>query len=365
MILKKDIISGNSLNELTFDVCETLLTKGNKVDSRNGETFELCDQEVVLTNPKARHLYLEGRTNNIYATIGEIFWIMAGENKLEPLMNFLLPRAKNYSDDGKTWRGAYGPRLYFYNQIQNVLDIFKQDGPNTRRAVMNIWSAEQDTHTALKDKYGLDQSKDIPCNNFIYFWVRDNKLNMKVTVRSNDCLFGMSGINIPEWTFLQECVLSLLKNQDSDVFKNLTLGYFSNNIISLHLYEETSKQGKEIVKNKEMNKQRSVNNEVLPITLGHINNQVEMQNFFHELYYHLCEQINGNLNYTVNSIFKQYGVPTQNNQLYDYAYLLQCYIDEKLEEVSHRPLPHLSGDLASAVICNKFTPPSWVMNKEK
>ena len=356
----KEIV-GNSLNHLTFLACQQLINSGNRIESRNGQTQELCDVGLFLKNPQGRHLYLEGRKSNLYATIGETLWVMAGRSELNPLMNFLLPRAKDFSDNGETWRGAYGPRLYEHDQIQNVLDIFKTDGPNTRRAVMAIWNPDRDTNRSLMERYELSSTKDLPCNNFIWFWIRDNKLNMRVGVRSNDVIWGLSSINVFEFTFLQECILQLLKNSD-DRFKDLQLGYYHQSVISLHVYDFTLNQAKSILENNKINEDRFPNKGAFPILLGSkIQRSNELRDFFTLLYNNFCKQIEKEPYTTVENIFKLYNVPTEHNQLYDYMTLVGCYIDSKTSPLNNmRPiLPYLSADLAAAVICNSFTPKSW------
>jgi thymidylate synthase len=347
-----------NLNELTFDLCKSLLDRGNKVESRNGSSYELCDQDIRMSDPRQRHLYLKGRTNNIYATLGEIFWVLSGNSNLDPLMNFFLPRAINYSDDGVAWTNAYGPKLYRSGNLQNVIQSFIQDGPNTRRAVCAIWTPETDTIYSL-NKIGIEKPKDISCNNFIYFWIRDNKLNMKVTVRSNDVLFGLSAINIPEWTFLQEVILNTLKNVDPR-FKNIELGYFSNTIISLHLYEETSKQAISICseENKNENTKRINGKLNKPLILGpNVTAAQSIQFLFGELYNGFCALITDSPYKPWFKTFEDWDIPIANNQLADYCFLLTSFIDyKKTGNVLPLELNLLSPDLAEAVRHNHFTP---------
>jgi hypothetical protein len=52
-------------------------------------------------------------------------------------------------------------------------------------------------------------SKDIPCNTQIYFRVRDSKLDMTVTCRSNDMLWGAYGTNCVHFAFLQEYIAAM------------------------------------------------------------------------------------------------------------------------------------------------------------
>ena len=42
---------GRNLGELYYKGARNLLTNGKLVDTRNGDTLELIDQKMVLTNP--------------------------------------------------------------------------------------------------------------------------------------------------------------------------------------------------------------------------------------------------------------------------------------------------------------------------
>src|SRR5678815_3357868 len=66
------------------------------------------------------------------------------------------------------------------------------------------------------------------CNNWLQFLIRDDKLHLHVTIRSNDAMWGWSGINTFEWSLLHEMVATELAIDVGPVT------YFIGN---LHLYE--------------------------------------------------------------------------------------------------------------------------------
>lgn len=124
----------------------------------------------------------------------------------------------DYSDDGKTLYGAYGYRIA--SQVDDVVARLKTD-PNDRRAVLQIW----DSLGARNDLWA--KTKDPPCNNLIYFKLREKRLHMAVMCRSNDLHFGLYAVNIPTFGMLQEYLAARL---------GVDMGYqvhFSN---SLHVY---------------------------------------------------------------------------------------------------------------------------------
>lgn len=207
-----------ALPALSFEIKH----RGAVVGSRQGdETREILHETVVLTEPYQREITIPHRKASLPAQIAETMWVLAGRDDIDWLSHY-LPRAAEFSDDGKVWRGAYGPRLRNYglrglDQIDYVTGLLRED-INTRRAVINIYDA------------GLDavESKDIPCNDFLHFIARDGVLDLAVYVRSNDLIWGWSGINQFEWSVLQEIVATHV---------GLGIGKLVFHIGSLHVYE--------------------------------------------------------------------------------------------------------------------------------
>ncbi len=217
-------IEGRGLNETFVQTLEQLHKHGDIVPSRVGTTKELHPATIVINNPKDRILLVPGRKNNLAHSIFETVWVMTGQNDVESLSKY-LPRAADYSDDGLVWRAGYGPRLRFWStikpvdQILEVYNLLKKD-INTRQAVITIFDPARDLGVV---------SKDIPCNNLVQFLVRHDRLDMMVTVRSNDVVWGYSSINFFEWSFLQEALAEMLQ---------VKVGRYYHVVNSLHIYEE-------------------------------------------------------------------------------------------------------------------------------
>jgi thymidylate synthase len=81
-------------------------------------------------------------------------------------------------------------------------------------------------------------SKDVPCNNWLHFMVRENKLHMNIAVRSNDIIWGFSGINTFEWSVLQEMLAFWLGAETDSAY------YF---ISSFHLYQRHFERASNII----------------------------------------------------------------------------------------------------------------------
>jgi thymidylate synthase len=182
-----------------IDQLEALLKQGCKVAPRGNETKELLNQFFEIYYPTYRCILLPKRRNNIFAQIAETLWMIAGRDDIEWL-SFYLPRAPQFSDNGRSWRGAYGPRLRNWNssdkkvdQLSYVVEALKNDSL-TRQAVISIWDPGIDT----------TPGKDIPCNNWLQFILRDGLLSMSVAQRSSDLIWGYSGIDAFSWSVLHE-----------------------------------------------------------------------------------------------------------------------------------------------------------------
>ena len=237
MTYRDRIATGRDINELTRNCYKLLESDAVSIPSRNGDCRSLYEFTYRLTDPMKRHLNLAGRKSNIFQLIGETIWVLSGSGKVTGYLETLMPRAPLYSDDGQVWRAAYGPRLYQYNQLQDVVKFFERDGKMTRRAVVSIFFPEYDTFTQL-EKVGLDDSKDFSCNNLMYFYVTpDDRFHLKVTNRSNDSVFGQ-GINITEFSVIQELVYLKVKQ----IHPELTLGDLTISSNNYHAYDSTFEQ---------------------------------------------------------------------------------------------------------------------------
>ena len=210
-----------TVNDALPDLARHVLD-GDELGSRKGErVLERLHQQITLTEPWDRYPRLGLRKASLPAQIAEAMWILAGRNDVEWL-SYYLPRAAEFSDDGETWRGGYGPRLRRYggsgvDQLAHVVNVLHAD-PTSRRAVFAIYDADVDTKPG----------KDIPCNDIITFQSRLGKLHAHVFVRSNDLMWGWSGINAFEWSVLQEVVASIL---------GIEVGTLTFSISSLHAYD--------------------------------------------------------------------------------------------------------------------------------
>lgn len=215
---------------------KALMTRGWEEEVRGAKTKEFAPAQFGILNPLHRVSIIKGRNINPFAQIAETLWVLAGRNDLDWLERY-IPQCKRWSDDGKTWRAGYGPRLrtwktffwrdeqpgigwmsYETDQIANVVDLLKRD-PQTRQAVISLWDPAQDWVV----------SKDIPCNNWLHFIIRNGQLHLNVSVRSNDIWFGFSHVDFFCWSVLLQMMAFWVGADVGKIFWNAT---------SLHIYEK-------------------------------------------------------------------------------------------------------------------------------
>jgi thymidylate synthase len=196
-----------------------LLLLGGDVVVRGSETRELMHQLVSLDKPMERCIVVPERKNNVFASIAETMWVMAGRNDVAYLSNY-LPRAVDFSDDGDVWRAGYGPRLRQWHGTDQFASVLRtlSTSPSSRRAAISLFDPTLDSADGA----------DIPCTNWLHFIVRDGHLALNIAVRSNDIMWGFSGINTFEWSVIQEMMAFWL---------NAEVGPINYFISSLHLYE--------------------------------------------------------------------------------------------------------------------------------
>jgi thymidylate synthase len=163
-----------------------------------------CSELNILVHP--------GRNLNYRFMVAEWIWYMRGWNDLRELVRF-NPHMAKFSDDGLTLAGAYGPRLA--PQWPYVLAVLLKDR-GSRQSIATIFSPCP------------VPSKDIPCTLSLQFLIRENKLNLIVTMRSSDVWLGLP-YDMFSFSQMQNALAGELK---------IERGWIQFNLGSSHLYQE-------------------------------------------------------------------------------------------------------------------------------
>ena len=219
-------VTRETVDDVLRFVFRKLIRSTDRVVASRGDTRELTAVLLELTNPRARVSRAETR-GKITSCIAEFLWHMSKGNNLE-FIAYYLPKYREESEDGLSVYGGYGPRFFgakgFPNQIESIVRLLRTR-PNTRRAVIQIFDAH--------DIVGQVR-KEIPCTCTLQFLIRNGRLQMITSMRSNDAFKGLPH-DIFAFTMIQEALARQL---------GVELGTYRHFVGSLHLYQADLKKAR-------------------------------------------------------------------------------------------------------------------------
>ena len=218
-----------SVNSQWLDKAHMLLNHGREVEPRGKRTYELPQQTVVIDMNRPV-LTVPGRQLSYQFMAAEAYWILTGDRHVSTIAPYNR-HISNFSDDGVTFAGAYGPRIM--EQLNYVINKLIED-PDSRQAGLTIWTPNP------------SPSKDIPCTVAIWFQVRAAKLNCHVFMRSSDLWLGLP-YDLFNFSMLAHLVCGHLRK--SLLHQLLEPGELYLTAVSLHLYEEHRLRLVEVINN--------------------------------------------------------------------------------------------------------------------
>jgi Thymidylate synthase len=189
-----------------------LLRHGTVAAPRGLATRELTDVTLVVTDPTQVHVLGTARRPNLRIAATEAMHLVGGISSLAQLDLASGGRFSQFADDGRL-RGAYGPRTH--SQLLAVEARLRRD-PATRQAVVTLWRGDELTA----------DTRDTPCTTTFQFLLRNNRLEMRVTMRSNDAWLGLP-YDLMMFSCLQRTLAAAL---------GVEPGPYVHNVGSLHVY---------------------------------------------------------------------------------------------------------------------------------
>jgi thymidylate synthase len=198
-------------------ILDHVMASGFEVSPRGKKTREL-PQRTVAVNMNFPVLTLPERKLNYRFMAAEALWIVNGNNELSLLTPY-NPRMAEFSDDGVTLAGAYGPRIL--SQFEYVVNTLADDA-ETRRATLTIWTPNP------------EKTKDYPCTVAMDFKIRNSKLNCHVFMRSSDIWLGLP-YDVFSFTMV---ACEVLSRYNVAQLTDVTLGTLYITAASMHIYEE-------------------------------------------------------------------------------------------------------------------------------
>ena len=218
----------------------TILDEGQDVKRESNpkrNIREIVGYSFKLEQPLDRLLCDEVRGLNIFQCVGQFLWTTQGNFNLENI-RYYQPRTEELSSDGIKMIGAYGPRLFgiqHLNQIENLIKVLIKE-PTKRRAVASIYLPQFDQHEKSKE--------EVPCTLNLQYLIRENHLQSITYMRSQD-VFNVLPYDIFLFTMLQEYILNRLRPE----FKDFKLGTYNHFSGSFHVYEKDIPEIEKILEN--------------------------------------------------------------------------------------------------------------------
>jgi thymidylate synthase len=204
---------------------------GSESQPRNLKVRELIygQFDVDSTQPFAS---FKDRAFNWKYFAGEVAWYLKKDNDIDYINKF-----SNF------WKGITNPNtnninsnygsLLFGSQLKWCLDSLKADD-NTRQAIAFL----------NQPKFQFEGNKDFVCTMYLNFFIRDNRLNMKVQMRSNDIFYGLT-FDAPFFAFVHQHMLLWLKETNP----TLELGTYTHFADNIHYYERHFELSDQILEN--------------------------------------------------------------------------------------------------------------------
>lgn len=241
-----------NINDVFIDGIKEIKKNGKDVDSvidvkSVGSYFgsklrpfrEVQGHSFRLINPRFRLISNKVHTYSLGFALANFIWVLLGKKDTETI-SFYNKRGLAFSDNGEYYESAFGDRIFgTYNLWENAKSLLKKD-PSSRRALIPIFFPNDGKNLPL----------DTSCAAYIQVFIRENKLDMILSMRSQSSIFVFP-YDIFLFTMLQEYFSLELG------YKLGTFTYFCN---SFHYYNDEEMAGlqawelhkKENVQNDEM-----------------------------------------------------------------------------------------------------------------
>lgn len=204
-----------NINQTWLNLVNRLLTCGAEVKPREIMTRELCAFQTTI-DMNQPVMSVKERKMGYRFMCAEAWWILSGDNRVSTISPY-SKHIKNFSDNGITFAGAYGPRVV--DQLAYIVDSLAKDEVS-RQSVLTIWRPNP------------RDSKDIPCTVSIQWMIRDGKLHCFDYMRSSDAWLGWI-YDVFNFSCVSMYIVLALRERGIHV----ELGGLTLTATSQHLYE--------------------------------------------------------------------------------------------------------------------------------
>ena len=196
----------------------------NKTISREGRDFAdtkaLFNIGFTILEPRARRITSKMRNWKEDYAEAEWKWYLSEDRNISKLGDIYgkVPEIwKRMADSNGNVNSNYGWQWGRNDQIDYVVDLLKRE-KYTRQATLSIYDGKE------HDKY----TYDTPCTYAVQFTITDNRLNMCVTMRSNDLWYGFCNDQY-QFSKLQEMIADEI---------NIDVGVYYHFAHNIHIYND-------------------------------------------------------------------------------------------------------------------------------
>lgn len=230
-----DTIFARNVQDAYLQGIRLIRAEGVREETRAGAALVVpWPVMTIYERPWERVLLDPGRDANPFFHLLEAIWMLSGSRDVASIARY-NKRMREYSDAGEVFHAAYGYRWLRHfdleggsgeqipNQLRTIIEELRKN-PSSRRLVLTMWDPVSDLGR---------EGADFPCNTQCYFrarrvadsgWV----LDMTLTCRSNDAIYGAYGANAVHFSVMHELVASAAGMMQGRMYQ------LSNN---LHAYE--------------------------------------------------------------------------------------------------------------------------------
>ena len=176
----------NTINNKKFQTANEAYEYLHNAIIQHGVEFDntkaLFNVGFYIINPLANKITNKERNWKLEYAEAEWQWYLSGNRNISELgvLYGKIPEIwKRMADKNGNVNSNYGWQWLRSDQLENVVETLK-NFPNTRQAAISIYDGKE----ISKYKY------DTPCTYAVQFTILHNKLDMCVTMRSNDLWYG-------------------------------------------------------------------------------------------------------------------------------------------------------------------------------
>ena len=148
------------------------------------DTKALFNVGFTIEEPMDNHISCKQRDWKQSYAEAEWQWYLSGDRNIKKLGELYgkVPEIwKRMADNAGNVNSNYGWQWKRNEQLDYVVDMLKHN-PKTRQAAISIYDGKE-----IKNAH---YNNDTPCTYAVQFTILDDKLNMCVTMRSNDLWYG-------------------------------------------------------------------------------------------------------------------------------------------------------------------------------